>query len=293
MTDNENLTKYELNEMTDITQYNVEDVYKDWSETEKAFGNPKTYIPVFHWLQPKPGEGWEPVKIELYEWHVEIGWPTLEPWDTEEYDDEILAQSWRERDIHPDAISISPVGWNVVLKKPNNTTLDLTATVKPASSEFPISWSASPSGKVKITETSTPGKVTIEPLVETESVAVTATSWAVRDTVNVVVQQVHVNSVSITEESISLVEWWEQTLTLTVSPIDAYNPDVTWSSSNSEVASVDQNGKVTAIAAGENVTITVTSNDDNTKTDTCTVTVTAPVVEEPETPTETPTEPGE
>jgi hypothetical protein len=62
------------------------------------------------------------------------------------------------------------------LKKPDNTTLDLTATVKPVSSEFPISWSAVPSGKVKITETSTPGKVTIEPLVETESVAITATS---------------------------------------------------------------------------------------------------------------------
>ena len=271
---------YNHTEMTDITQYNTENAC--------TFMGGKKYVPVFHGLQPKPGG-----VTELHEGYVEIGWPSDTPRDTEEYDDLILAQSWRERDIHPDAISISPVGWTVVLKKPNNTTLDLTATVKPASSEFPIFWSASPSGKVKITETSTPGKVTIEPLVETESVAVTATSWAVRDTVNVVVQQVHVNSVSITEESISLVEWWEQTLTLTVSPIDAYNPDVTWSSSNSEVASVDQNGKVTAIAAGENVTITVTSNDDNTKTDTCTVTVTAPVVEEPETPTETPTEPGE
>lgn len=270
---------YNHTEMTDITQYNTENAC--------TFMGGKKYIPVFHGLQPKPE--WVTVYHEGY---VEIGWPADIPWDTEEYDDLILAQSWRERDIHPDAISISPVGWTVVLKKPKNTTLDLTATVKPASSEFPISWSATPKNKVKITETSTPGKVTIEPLVETESVAITATSWAVNDTVNVIVQQVHVSSVSITEESISLVEWWEQTLTLTVSPVDAYNPNVTWSSSNSEVASVDQSGKVTAIAAGENVTITVTSNDDNTKTDTCTVTVTAPVTEpeEPETPSE---EPGE
>jgi hypothetical protein len=37
MAEQENQTVYNLTELTEITQYNVEDVYKDGSESEKAF----------------------------------------------------------------------------------------------------------------------------------------------------------------------------------------------------------------------------------------------------------------
>ena len=61
------------------------------------------------------------------------------------------------------------------------------------------------------------------------------------------------------------------TLTATVKPADATDPTVTWTSSNPAVATVDETGKVHAVAAGE-ATITAQAGD---KTATCKVTVTA------------------
>lgn len=63
------------------------------------------------------------------------------------------------------------------------------------------------------------------------------------------------------------------TLVATVAPANATNTAVTWSSSDENVATVDNSGKVTAVAAGD-ATITVTT-EDGSKTATCAVTVTA------------------
>lgn len=52
------------------------------------------------------------------------------------------------------------------------------------------------------------------------------------------------------------------TITATVAPEEATNPAITWSSSDESVATVDETGKVTAVAVG-NATITATSEDDN------------------------------
>lgn len=50
-------------------------------------------------------------------------------------------------------------------------------------------------------------------------------------------------------------------LVVWVHPIEATNHDVSWSSSNPAVASVDAEGLVTAITAGPEVIITATSHD--------------------------------
>ena len=52
------------------------------------------------------------------------------------------------------------------------------------------------------------------------------------------------------------------TITVTVAPEVATNPAVTWSSSDESVATVDETGKITAVAVG-NATITATSEDDS------------------------------
>ena len=62
-----------------------------------------------------------------------------------------------------------------------------------------------------------------------------------------------------------------QTLTATVLPDKATNKRVKWTSNNTEVATVDADGKVTAKGIGE-AKITVTTDDEG-KTATCTVTV--------------------
>ena len=61
------------------------------------------------------------------------------------------------------------------------------------------------------------------------------------------------------------------TLTATVTPENAADKSVTWSSSNESVATVEQNGKISAVGVGV-ATITVTTTDGG-KTATCKVTV--------------------
>ena len=83
---------------------------------------------------------------------------------------------------------------------------------------------------------------------------------------------VHVTSVSLNKATLSLVKGSSETLTATVSPENADNKSVSWKSSATDIATVDNNGKVTAVKAGS-ATVTVTTADGN-KTAACSVTVT-------------------
>lgn len=84
-------------------------------------------------------------------------------------------------------------------------------------------------------------------------------------------EQVAVTGVTLSDEAVTLKKGGEKTLTATVAPDNATNKEVTWSSDKTAVATVDQKGKVKAVAAGTAV-ITVKTKDGNF-TDTCTVTV--------------------
>ena len=79
-------------------------------------------------------------------------------------------------------------------------------------------------------------------------------------------------SVTLNHSTATLFVGDTETLTATVAPENATNKTVTWASDDETVASVDQNGNVTAVAAGT-AKITATSTADNTKSATCTVTV--------------------
>ena len=82
---------------------------------------------------------------------------------------------------------------------------------------------------------------------------------------------IHVTGVRLSKTSATLDYGEKLTLFATISPQNATNTVVSWSSSNSNVASVDGNGIVTANAVG-NATITVTTADGNFKA-TCAVEV--------------------
>ena len=68
-----------------------------------------------------------------------------------------------------------------------------------------------------------------------------------------------VDRVTLEPNTLTLEKGEKETLTATVAPTNATNKGVTWSSSNPEVATVD-NGVVTAVSAGEAI-ITVTTED--------------------------------
>ena len=89
---------------------------------------------------------------------------------------------------------------------------------------------------------------------------------------------VAVTGVTLDQATLELETGETATLVATVQPADATNKDVTWSSDDETVATVDNAGIVTALAAGT-ATITVTTVD-GAKTATCAVTVDAAVTEE-------------
>ena len=99
-----------------------------------------------------------------------------------------------------------------------------------------------------------------------------AERYARNNDFNFVQLQVVPTSVSLNKTSLALEIGKSYTLTKTVSPSNAVT-SYTWSSSNTSVATVDKNGKVTAKASG---TATITVKTSNGKTANCKVTVNLP-----------------
>lgn len=101
-----------------------------------------------------------------------------------------------------------------------------------------------------------------------------STNSSVYCNIAITVVAVNVSGVSIDQGSLSLEVGQTATLIATVSPNDAVNKTLTWSSSASLIASINNSGLVTALSAGS-TTITVTTNDGGYQAY-CNVTVTAP-----------------
>ena len=143
----------------------------------------------------------------------------------------------------------------------------LTATVAPAeATNKKVTWK---SDKPEIASVDANGKVTGVKAGEA-TITVTTEDGAKTATCKVTVT-IPVKGVTLNKTALTLNIGASETLTATVAPADATNKKVTWTSSDAAVASVDANGKVTGVKAGE-ATITVTTEDGG-KTATCKVTV--------------------
>ena len=90
-------------------------------------------------------------------------------------------------------------------------------------------------------------------------------------TVTYTTETIHPTSVTISPSTVTIEAGETEQLTETVLPADATNKSVTWSSSNTSVATVSSTGLVTGISTG-NATITVTTVD-GSKTATSAITV--------------------
>lgn len=93
---------------------------------------------------------------------------------------------------------------------------------------------------------------------------------------NEITQPIAVESVTLNKDELTLTKGNEETLTATVKPDDATNKTVTWTSSNPAVATVNENGKVVAVAQG---TAVISATAGNKSAD-CTVKVNAPTPSE-------------
>lgn len=93
-----------------------------------------------------------------------------------------------------------------------------------------------------------------------------------------------VTDITLNHSSVILTEGEIITLTATISPEDASDTSVTWSSSDEDVAMVSSKGKVVSIGVGTAI-ITATANDGSEVSASCEVTVKKPILGKCATPT--------
>lgn len=96
------------------------------------------------------------------------------------------------------------------------------------------------------------------------------------------VETVAVTGVTLNETELTLEEGETADLTATIAPENATNKNMTWTSSDPDTATVDENGHVTAKKAGETPAVITVTTEDGGKTATCKVTVNEKTVTPPE-----------
>ena len=192
-----------------------------------------------------------------------------------------------EADVVANGVSISADKLDLVVE----TKATLTATVMPLGcKDRDIIWSTSNEEIVSLGEQ-------IQPNAEAETLTgrksstceinalalgtatITATnsdgSFFASTAINVINEPgvVHVESIKFTEKSLTVTQGSTVSTSLTVLPYDATNKNIIYTSTDTTIATVDENGIVTGIKESETpVTITATSEDGGL-VDTCEVTV--------------------
>ena len=151
----------------------------------------------------------------------------------------------------------------------------LSATVEPAAAEYEtILWTSSDPSVVSVTN----GTISARKI---GSAQITASAAGVTSSpCQVTVSKTPVSNVSLDKSSVSILEGESLSLKVTVSPSDATNGSVTWSTGNSKIATVSSTGTITAVEEGE-TTITAKSADSGISA-TCKVVVTAEYVDFPD-----------
>jgi len=162
------------------------------------------------------------------------------------------------------AIDILTVGGTDTLK----------ATITPIkATNKAVRWTSSNATIAKVDGN---GKVT-SLKVGTATITVITADKALKATCKVTVNPVlHVSKVSLNKTKDILIVGGTDNLKATITPTNATNKAVKWTSSNATIAKVDANGKVIAVKAGTS-TITVSTVDGSKKT-TCIVTVSNPII---------------
>ncbi|MCK5129602.1 MAG: Ig-like domain-containing protein [Clostridiales bacterium] len=168
-----------------------------------------------------------------------------------------------------DPVSVTGVSLDhSTLSIPDGGNDTLVATIAPSNATNKnVSWSTSDENIATVSA----GTVTAVS-VGTATITATTEDGSFTDTCTVTVDPIAVSGISLDRSTLALEKGYSDTLVPTISPANASNKNVTWSSDDESVAIVASNGLVTAVDNGT-ATITVTTVDGSFP-DTCEVTVT-------------------
>ena len=151
----------------------------------------------------------------------------------------------------------------------------LTATVAPDDADDPgLTWTSDNEEVATVDEN---GLVTAVSVGEANITATAVDGSGVTATCKVTVSPKLVTSVTLNKNELTIEKSFTAQLAATVAPDDADDLGLIWTSDNEEVATVDENGLVTAVSVGE-ANITATAVDGSGVTATCKVTVTPKLV---------------
>ena len=278
--DGEVATSVKIEPKKTVTEYTV---------SFDANGKTATDMPAAQTVEDG-GKATKPAKSPKADGFVFAGWYTsADCKDSEKYDfngavtgDVTLYAKWSVANVDITGVTLDKTTVSLV----EEDTVSLTATVTPAdATDKTVTWSSNKTGVATVDAN---GKVTavkagtaIITVTATNGTDDTADDKTATCTVTVTeaeAPKVDVSKVTLDQSAVSLTEEETVTLIATVTPTDATDKTVTWSSDKESVATVDADGKVTAVKAGTAIiTVTATNGTDDTtddKTATCTVTVT-------------------
>ena len=178
-----------------------------------------------------------------------------------------------ESDVKVTSISVSPSTTSLTV----GGTQQLSATVSPSNAtNKSVSWSSS---NTSIATVSSSGLVTAKAAGSATITCKANDGSGKYATCSVKVEAIKVTEVRLNYTSVPMKIGDTKQLTATISPSNATDKSVTWSSSNTSVAKVSNTGLVTAVSEGT-ATITCKANDGSGKSATCSIPVSSALVAE-------------
>lgn len=181
----------------------------------------------------------------------------------------VAAGCGKEKEVRVSGVSVSPV----IMTLREGETGKLTATVSPSDAENKeVNWRSSAADVARVS-----GDGTVTALKAGEA-TITATTVdggkSASCKVTVEAKLIPVTGISLDRSELALRVGEETILKAIISPADATDKSVVWTSSEKGVATVDSDGRITAIKAGKT---TVTATAQGGFSTSCDVTVTIPV----------------
>lgn len=192
-------------------------------------------------------------------------------------DDYTYSATWE------DWMNIKPLTENVLVssitlsqKEANmkaTETLPLSATVGSENAvNKSLIWKSSNEAIATVSEE---GVITANAVGNATITAIAADGSGVKASCDITVDPTLAESISLDQPTLTLKKKRTANLVATISPVTTTNKSLTWKSDNPEIATVDNEGNVKTLTAGE-TTIKVSANDGSGITAECHLTVTAP-----------------